>query len=284
MLDHSGPGRDLRSFALPESGQLLATGDVWEPYRLVDQHGLRVEPVAVYFKDLLAADTPATTLRSYGNDLLRWWRFLWALDIEWDRAVREDARDFMLWMHLAGKPVRVHWRRRDTPTGDGRPALKAAPAAPVPGSPNPVTGKPTIGTKYAASTRAHCETVLRTFYDFHLASNSGSLLMTYSSNSEGPSDQTASIDRSAWTRACSASRAFSASASRRPARTSVPVTPPAARIAKTTSSTVPVPVPIFCLSRWIRLSVLYSSPTVHRSIQTKGPDSPSSPAPSKGAA
>ncbi|MGW6739282.1 hypothetical protein ACWGDX_00810 [Streptomyces sp. NPDC055025] len=74
MLVHSGPGRDLRSFALPESGQLLATGDVWEPYRLVDQHGQRVEPVAVYFKDLLAADTPATTLRSYGNDLLRWWR------------------------------------------------------------------------------------------------------------------------------------------------------------------------------------------------------------------
>ncbi|MEU7205428.1 hypothetical protein [Streptomyces sp. NPDC045470] len=49
MLDHSGPGRDLRSFALPESGQMLATGDAWEPYRLIDRHGLRVEPVAVYF-------------------------------------------------------------------------------------------------------------------------------------------------------------------------------------------------------------------------------------------
>ncbi len=40
-----------------------------------------------------------------------------------------------------------------------------------------MTGKPTIGKKYAASTRAHCETVLRTLYDFHLASNSGSLLI-----------------------------------------------------------------------------------------------------------
>jgi hypothetical protein len=128
MLDHRDPGRDLRSFALPDFGQLLATGDVWEPYQLLDRHGLRVEPVAVYFRDLLAADTPTTTLRSYGNDLLRWWRFLWALGIEWDRAVREDARDFMLWMQLADKPVRVHWRRR--------PASKAAPAASVPGSPN----------------------------------------------------------------------------------------------------------------------------------------------------
>ncbi|MEU7598859.1 hypothetical protein AB0B79_38525, partial [Streptomyces sp. NPDC039022] len=129
MLDHSGPGRDLRSFALPESGQMLATGDAWESYRLIDRHGLRVEPVAVYFKDLLAADTPATTLRSYGNDLLRWWRFLWALDIEWDRAVREDAREFMLWIQSADKPVRVYWRRRNAPAGEGRPA--AAPLCPV---------------------------------------------------------------------------------------------------------------------------------------------------------
>ncbi|GGJ67539.1 hypothetical protein GCM10012282_75700 [Streptomyces lacrimifluminis] len=42
---------------------------------MLDRHGLRVEPVAMHFKDLLAADTPATTLRSCGNDLLRWWRF-----------------------------------------------------------------------------------------------------------------------------------------------------------------------------------------------------------------
>ncbi|MFF7356950.1 hypothetical protein ACFZA1_30535 [Streptomyces filipinensis] len=27
-------------------------------------------------------------------------------------AVREDARDFTLWMQLADKPVRVHWRNR----------------------------------------------------------------------------------------------------------------------------------------------------------------------------
>ncbi|MEU6258664.1 helix-turn-helix domain-containing protein [Streptomyces sp. NPDC047043] len=31
------------------------------------------------------------------------------------------------------------------------------------GTPNPVTGKPTVGRKYAPSTRAHCETVVRSF-------------------------------------------------------------------------------------------------------------------------
>ncbi|MET7436401.1 tyrosine-type recombinase/integrase [Streptomyces sp. NPDC005496] len=131
----------------------------------------------MYLKDLLAADSPATTLRSYGHDLLRWWRFLWALGLEWDRAEREDARDFMLWMQLADKPVRRHWRHRATAV-DGRvPAPRIASDKPAPGTPNPITGKPTIGTKYAASTRAHCETVLRAFYDFHLDINTGSLLV-----------------------------------------------------------------------------------------------------------
>ncbi|MGB8941889.1 MAG: site-specific integrase [Streptomyces sp.] len=123
----------------------------------------------------MAADCSPLTPRSYGMDLLRWWRYLWAFEIEWDRATREDARDFTLWMKLADKPVRVHWRHRGknpaespTPSQTGRPA---------PGSPNPVTGKPTVGTKYAPTTRAHFETVLRTFYDFHLNLNTGSLLV-----------------------------------------------------------------------------------------------------------
>ncbi|MGW0538680.1 hypothetical protein [Streptomyces sp. NPDC003032] len=45
-------------------------------------------------------------------DLLRWWRFLWALDIEWNRATRMDARDFIRWMQIANKPQRLHWRHR----------------------------------------------------------------------------------------------------------------------------------------------------------------------------
>lgn len=161
---------------LPEIGRLQSTGDAWEPYRLIDPEGRRVEPVAVYFKDLLAADSPVATLYSYGNDLLRWWRFLWAHGIEWDRAVREDARDFTLWMQLADKPVRVHWRHRGKdPAEIAR--RKPTTGRPAPGTPNPVTGKPTIGKKYAPSTRAHCETVLRTFYDFHLDHVSGQLLV-----------------------------------------------------------------------------------------------------------
>jgi hypothetical protein len=67
--------------------------------------------------------------------LLRWFRFLWALDVRWDRATRIEARDFSRWLRSA----------RD-------------------------------GVAYAPSVRAHSETVLRSFYDFHLELGSGPLI------------------------------------------------------------------------------------------------------------
>lgn len=165
----------MKNFVLPEIGRLVETEDPWEPCQLLDPSGKPVEPVAVYFKDLMAADSSPLTPRSYGMDLLRWWRFLWALEIEWDRAAREDARDFMLWMKLADKPVRVHWRHRSK--GPAVIPTASLTGKPAPGTPNLITGKPTVGKKYAPATRAHCETVLRTFYDFHLERNAGKLLI-----------------------------------------------------------------------------------------------------------
>lgn len=70
----------------------------WEPYRLEGPDGACVEPVAVYFAELQAISKSATTIRSYGLDLLRWWRFLWALELEWDRVTRADGRGFARWM------------------------------------------------------------------------------------------------------------------------------------------------------------------------------------------
>lgn len=174
MPGEERPGRDLRDFVLPELGRLLETGDPWEPYRLLDPFGRPVEPFTVYVRDLMAGPYSPTTPRSYGMDLLRWWRYLWAFEIEWDRATREDARDFTLWMQLADKPVRVHWRYRGRDPSE-IPLPRTGGSAP--GSPNLVTGKPTIGKKYSPNTRAHFETVLRAFYDFHLEISTGSLLV-----------------------------------------------------------------------------------------------------------
>jgi integrase len=146
--------RDLAVLPVPLTGSLRATGDRWEPYRIVDGAGEPVAAVAGFFRDLHAAGRSEATLRSYGHDLLRWFRFLWAVGVPWDRATRAEARDFCRWMLVAGKPARPHWR------GPAQAAVVSA-----------VGGRP-----YAPSVRAHCETVLRCFYEFHLGAGSGPVI------------------------------------------------------------------------------------------------------------
>ena len=113
-------------------GSLSATGSKWQPYRLLDRQGREVGAVAAFFSDLLAAGRSQATVRSYGMDLLRWFRFLWAVEVAWDRATRSEARDFCRWLAITNGVK-----------GSGR------------------------GTPYSVSVRVHSETVLRCFYDFH---------------------------------------------------------------------------------------------------------------------
>jgi site-specific recombinase XerD len=152
VIEDDEQARDLSGLVVPLAGWLQATGDPWQPYRLIDPAGEPVEAVSAYFRDLQAADRSAATMRSYGMDLLRWFRFLWAIQVGWNRATRVEARDFCRWMLVAGKPSRPHWRR------------PAAPAVRLSGS------------AYAPSVRAHAETVLRCFYDFHLAAGDGPIV------------------------------------------------------------------------------------------------------------
>ena len=115
MAEQGEPGVDLAGLVVPLAGRLVATGDRWEPYRLVDEDGATVDSAGAYFGHLQAAGRAELTIRSYGMDLLRWFRFLWAAGVAWDRATRAEARDFCRWLQLAGKPARPHWRERDRP-------------------------------------------------------------------------------------------------------------------------------------------------------------------------
>jgi len=119
---------------------------------LVDVDGAPVEAVTAYFRDLQAAGRSEATVRSYGMDLLRWFRFLWTVGVSWERASRVEAGDFCRWLAIAGRPVR------------GPVSGPAAAGGSVPGTP------------YAVSVRAHSETVLRSFYDFHRDVGSGPIL------------------------------------------------------------------------------------------------------------
>jgi site-specific recombinase XerD len=144
---------DLARLAVPLAGALEETGDRWLPFRLADAAGDVVEPVSVFFADLLAAGRSEATVRSYGMDLLRWYRFIWAVGVPWNRATRAEARDFCRWMQVAGKPARAHWR-----------------------APDRVPDPPAAGAAYSPSVRAHSETVLRCFYEFHLEAGTGPIV------------------------------------------------------------------------------------------------------------
>ncbi|MGH3551844.1 MAG: tyrosine-type recombinase/integrase [Mycobacterium sp.] len=136
MFDDLDDVRDLSVLEVPAVGSLAAMGSKWEPYRLLDPAGLSVAAAAAFFADLLAAGRSEATVRSYGMDLLRWFRFLWAVEVAWDRATRPEARDFCRWLAVTNGP-----------TASGSRPRAAAP--------------------YSVSVRVHSETVLRGFYDFH---------------------------------------------------------------------------------------------------------------------
>lgn len=146
------PARDLGSLVVPAVGALVETGDLWEPYYLSDPGGGRVGSVSEFLRDLQAAGRPATTQRSYSLALLRWFRFTWAIGIPWNQATRTEARDFCRYLQLAGKP-----------------GTRPGSSAPVPAK-RPATGK------YAPSTVAHCETVCRSFYAYHLDAGTGPIV------------------------------------------------------------------------------------------------------------
>lgn len=163
MIDEKARERDLARLVVPRSGRLLETGSVFEPYRLLDPDGVAVTAVDVFFAELQASGRAASTLRSYGMDLLRWFRFLWAVECAWGRAGRVEARDFSRWIQITAKPGR---RRAGVQGG----------AVPAPRGVNAVTGKATQGGGYAVETVRHSETVLRQFYDLHLELGEGPII------------------------------------------------------------------------------------------------------------
>jgi integrase len=142
--------RDLSVLIVPRAGGVVAGGDLWEPVRIIDAAGDPVTAVATFLKDLQASGRSESTQRSNAMDLLRWFRFLWGIEVPWDQATRTEARDFCRWLAFAHKATRG-----------------SAATRPMSNVPNPVTGKSRPGRTYAATTRAHSETVLRVFYDFH---------------------------------------------------------------------------------------------------------------------
>ena len=61
MISDADAPRELSGLVVPQRGALEATGDLFQPYRLVDADGAVVAPVAAFFAELTACGRPATT-------------------------------------------------------------------------------------------------------------------------------------------------------------------------------------------------------------------------------
>nr|WP_245669356.1 tyrosine-type recombinase/integrase [Nocardia speluncae] len=118
------------------------------------------EAAELWLRELSACDLSPSSLRSYGFDLLRWFRFLHVHGVAWQHAERAHVRDLVEHLRTAPNPRRLH----------------RSPTAPPLGSVNAITGKsyPTIG--YAPRTINHQLTVLSEFYVFAVDSDLGPLL------------------------------------------------------------------------------------------------------------
>jgi site-specific recombinase XerD len=149
-----GEDRRVEGLVVPAVGRVEGAAGAVHAVRLVDAAGQEVVVATEFLRDLVTGRASESTAGSYAKALLRWWRFLAAVGVEWDRAERADVRDFVLWMRTAVKPN-----------------VRKAGAAP--GSLNLKTGKAYPGAGYAPQTINHNLSVLSAFYDFHASMGQG---------------------------------------------------------------------------------------------------------------
>jgi len=119
--------------------------------RVLDAAGDPVAAVDGFLRSLAAGDASPATLYSYASALLRWWRFLAAIEVRWDRVSRVEVRDFVLWLRVTSKSSTLPDR------GVGARARMA-------------------GSCYAPATINHNLAVLRSFYDDRLVAGSGPVI------------------------------------------------------------------------------------------------------------
>jgi integrase/recombinase XerC len=148
LVDVSTEVRDVGSLSVPNIGRVARLPDeVWELLGAAD------EPVpawASFRAELVAEGCSGATCRSYAYDLLRWLRFLAAVDVSWQVAERREVRDFVRWLRQAPNPARLR-----AAVAGGRHAA---------GTLNVRTGKAYLSAGYAPRTINHALSVLSEFY------------------------------------------------------------------------------------------------------------------------
>ncbi|WP_251039366.1 tyrosine-type recombinase/integrase [Arthrobacter sp. ISL-72] len=131
---------------LPGIGAVRRNATGLLPYAVVDEAEREIEVFSLFLGDLVLTDMSPLTVRSYGNDLLRWWRVLQLIGVPWDKADRLEVEVLVGWMRSAVNPQRRQ---------NGTRLM------------NPRTGKRPLAEGYAPATINHALAVLASFYAFH---------------------------------------------------------------------------------------------------------------------
>jgi integrase len=157
MLEDQQVARPVARLVVPRVGRVVNGPDASLPWLVVDECGDELAEVSVYLRHATANDFSAASVKSYARALLRWLRFLWSVEVAWDRTDRAEVRDFVLWMKSTIK------------TG------RRAAGGPTPGSVNPRTGKRYLTAGFAPATINHNLAVISAFYDYQLSTGKGPL-------------------------------------------------------------------------------------------------------------
>ncbi|GLY08665.1 site-specific integrase [Actinoplanes sp. NBRC 101535] len=150
--------RDITAIRLPRWGRVAQAEGV-VPWLVIDPDGVPVVPVRRFLRDFAARNRPGS-VRSYAYGLLRWWRWLQAVDVDWDKATSAEVRDLVLWLGQADK-LRNAPRTGSTVTA---------------GTINAVTRKRHFGDGYEPRTVRHSNAVIRSFYEFWIEAGDGPLI------------------------------------------------------------------------------------------------------------
>jgi len=151
--------RDVESIRPPEWGRVVPSRSA-VAWQVVDPDGKPVQPIQRFLRDFVARGNRPGSVRSYAYALQRWWRFVLAINVSWDKVTSAEVRDFVLWLKAVDKPRRV-------------PRTKSAATA---GRINPITRKQYPSDRYEARTIRHSNAVLRSFYEFWIEMGQGPLV------------------------------------------------------------------------------------------------------------
>ncbi len=127
------------------------------PYQLHAPDGSAVTGVSDYLQELVATDCSRATIKAYAYALLDWFRFLYVSKAAWQEVHAEHVRAYVLQLRSADNPYRHRQR----------------PDAPIAGTLNPRTGKPSLAAGYAPATINHRLSVIAQYYEYHRVRDSG---------------------------------------------------------------------------------------------------------------